>query len=111
MTWSIHTIDHVVAEKHGGTTTLDNLALACSLCNLRKSSDLASIDELTGAGEPLFHPRRDRWSDHFRLAGGCIEPTTAKGRVTTRLLRLNNPDRIEEREFLVAAGLIREPTA
>src|SRR3954454_1453924 len=68
MTWSVHTLDHIIAEKHGGPTTEDNLALACTLCNARKGSDLASIDEQTGAIEPLFHPRRDRWSDHFRLS-------------------------------------------
>ena len=110
MTWALHTIDHIIAEKHGGTTTADNLALACTVCNSRKGSDLASIDEQTGAIEPLFHPRRDRWIDHFQLIGGRIEPRTAKGRTTTRLLRLNDPDRVEERELLVATGSIREPT-
>lgn len=28
-----HEVDHVIAEKHGGQTTEDNLALACTLCN------------------------------------------------------------------------------
>jgi hypothetical protein len=107
MTWAGHTIDHVIAEKHGGTTSDDNLALACILCNSRKASDLASIDELTGCIEPLFHPRRDRWADHFELRGGRIEPLTARGRATTRLLHFNDPPRIRERELLVAAGLIR----
>jgi len=111
MTWALHTIDHITAEKHGGGTTADNLALACTLCNSRKGSDLTSIDEQTGAIEPLFHPRRDRWIDHFQLVGGRIEPRTAKGRCTARLLRFNDPARIKEREFLVAIGSIREPTA
>jgi 5-methylcytosine-specific restriction endonuclease McrA len=31
MTWALHTIDHIIAEKHGGATTADNLALACTL--------------------------------------------------------------------------------
>ncbi len=79
MTWALHTIDHIIAEKHGGTTTPENLALACTLCNSRKGSDLTSIDEQTGTIEPLFHPRRDRWIDHFQLVGGRIEPRTAKG--------------------------------
>jgi hypothetical protein len=86
MTWAAHTIDHIIAEKHGGSTVADNLALACTLCNSRKGSDLASIDEQTGLIEPLFHPRRDRWSDHFQLERGCIESRTAVGRATTRLL-------------------------
>jgi 5-methylcytosine-specific restriction endonuclease McrA len=33
-----HEVDHVVAEKHGGTTTEDNLALACAACNLHKGA-------------------------------------------------------------------------
>ena len=28
-----HEVDHVIAEKHGGQTIADNLALACTLCN------------------------------------------------------------------------------
>ncbi len=111
VTWALHTIDHITAEKHGGMTTADNLALACTLCNSRKGTDLTSIDEQTGAIESLFHPRRDRWIDHFQLVGGRIEPRTAKGRCTTRLLRFNDPDRVEERELLVATGSIRQPTA
>ena len=111
MTWAVHTIDHIIAEKHGGPTAADNLALACMICNSWKGSDLASIDEQTGSIEPLFHPRRDRWTDHFQLVGGRIEPRTPKGRATARLLRFNDPDRVQERELLVAAGSIRAPDA
>ena len=35
---STHQVDHVTAEKHGGETTIDNLALSCTLCNRRKGS-------------------------------------------------------------------------
>jgi 5-methylcytosine-specific restriction endonuclease McrA len=55
-----HQIDHIIAEKHGGLTEADNLALACVLCNKHKGSDLASIDPQTGEIVPLYHPRRDR---------------------------------------------------
>jgi hypothetical protein len=109
--WAAHTIDHIVAEKHGGATGADNLALAFALCDARKGSDLASIDEQTGAIEPLFHPRRHRWADHFQLMAGRIEPRTATGRATVRLLCFNRPDRVRERELLIATGSIREPSA
>ena len=36
-----HWIDHIVAEKHGGTTESDNLANSCVLCNQKKGSDLS----------------------------------------------------------------------
>ncbi|MFI5458815.1 MAG: HNH endonuclease [Isosphaerales bacterium] len=111
VTWAAHTLDHIIAEKHGGTTTAENLALACTLCNSRKGSDLVSIDEQTGAIEPLFHPRQNHWTAHFQLVGGRIEPRTARGRATSRLLRFNDPNRVQERELLVASGSIREPTA
>jgi 5-methylcytosine-specific restriction endonuclease McrA len=71
-----HPIDHVIAEKHGGPTAAENLALSCVLCNGFKGSDLASIDPVTGDVVPLFHPRRDRWDDHFRLEFGRLEPLT-----------------------------------
>jgi 5-methylcytosine-specific restriction endonuclease McrA len=109
MTLATHEIDHVIAEKHGGPTEAGNLALACALCNGFKGSDLASIDAESGAIVPLFNPRRDRWTEHFRLEAGRIEPLTASGRATVRLLQLNHPHRVEERLLLVAAGMILAP--
>lgn len=101
-----HWIDHIVAEKHGGMADADNLANSCVLCNQSKGSDLTSIDPDTDQIVALFHPRRDRWTDHFRLMDGRIDPLTPVGRVTVRLLHLNDPDRVEERKHLIAAGLI-----
>jgi 5-methylcytosine-specific restriction endonuclease McrA len=40
--------DHVIAQQHGGATTLDNLALACCYCNRYKGPNVASIDQRTG---------------------------------------------------------------
>jgi hypothetical protein len=54
-----HEVDHVVAEQHGGPTSIDNLALACILCNRRKGTNLASIDPQTGEITRLFNPRSD----------------------------------------------------
>ena len=104
-----HWIDHIVAEKHGGQTEPENLANSCVLCNQRKGSDLSSIDPDTNLVISLFHPRRERWTDHFRLAEGRIEPLTPTGRVTERLLHLNDPDRVVERQQMVAAGLWTAP--
>jgi HNH endonuclease len=109
MTWAVHTVDHIIAEKHGGATSAENLAIACAICNSRMGSDLASIDEQTGAIVPLFHPRRDRWVEHFRLVRGRIEPLSATGRATVRLFRLNEQQRVEERVRLVEIRAIQEP--
>lgn len=47
--------------------------------------------------------------DHFQLKGAEIVPLTPTGRITVRLLQFNHPDRIEERDLLIAAGLLRLP--
>lgn len=53
-------IDHVIAEKHGGPTTLENLAWSCTPCNRFKGSDLTSNDPATRRIVPLFNPRTQR---------------------------------------------------
>ncbi len=102
-----HQVDHIVALKHGGQTESDNLALSCALCNKRKGSDLTAIDPETGEIAPLYHPRRDVWANHFRLAGAVLEPQTPAARATVRLLQLNQPDRLAERDLLARTGLLR----
>jgi HNH endonuclease len=104
-----HEVDHVIAEKHGGQTDEGNLALACTICNKHKGSDLASIDPASGEIVRLYQPRSDRWSEHFRLEGGKIAPLSSIGRVTVRLLQFNRSERVEERQLLVEAGVLKVP--
>ena len=101
---STHQVDHVTAEKHGGKTTLENLALSCTLCNRRKGSDLSSIDPETGAVVALFHPRCQRWLEHFKLDGSRIVGVTPEGRATAELFQLNSFERLVERAELTRAG-------
>jgi hypothetical protein len=58
-------LEHIVARQHGGRTASENLAWACHRCNERKGPNLTGIDPDTSAVVPLFHPRRDRWEEHF----------------------------------------------
>src|SRR5439155_23823026 len=67
-----HEPDHITAEQHGGPTSSQNLALACFQCNRLKGTNIASIDPKTGQKVFLFDPRRDNWSEHFKLAGAAI---------------------------------------
>ena len=69
-----HEIDHVIAMKHGGQTVEENLALCCTICNRFKGSDIGSIDPETGQLTPLFHPRRDRWDDHYQFREAKSSP-------------------------------------
>ncbi len=61
-----HEPDHIIALKHGGPTSAENLAYACFECNRAKGSDIGSLDPQTGVLTALFHPRRDVWNEHFR---------------------------------------------
>lgn len=97
VSFAAHQIDHVIAEKHGGQTTEGNLALSCAICNKYKGSDIASIDDETGTIVPLFNPRTDFWSEHFRIENGIFTGLTPNARATIRLLHINNATRIEER--------------
>ncbi|MPZ19238.1 MAG: HNH endonuclease [Luteitalea sp.] len=97
-----HHIEHIVAKQHGGPDHTDNLALACHRCNLRKGPNVAGVDPLTGSLMPLFHPRRDRWSEHFLIRGARIEGITAVGRATVHVLAMNDPRRLELRSILLA---------
>jgi len=104
-----HQVDHIIARKHGGSSSLDNLAFCCALCNMRKGSDVASFDASTDRVVALYHPRRQVWSEHFRLAGIVIEPLTDAGRVTVALLQLNRAALLLEREFLARQGRLVIP--
>jgi uncharacterized membrane protein len=100
----LHEADHVIAEKHGGVTSLENLAWACFYCNRFKGSDLASVDPTSNKVVFLFHPREQRWNRHFRLNGGLIEGITASGRATVSLLHLNDAERVAYRLGLIDIG-------
>jgi hypothetical protein len=97
-------VEHIVAEKHGGSTVAGNLALACPYCNRYKGTDLGSLDPETGQLTSFFSPRTQKWADHFRLDGAWIIPLTPEGRVTVTILQFNHPDRIQERQRLIQAG-------
>ena len=99
-----HEPDHVIATKHRGESTIDNLALACFDCNRFKGSDIASIDSDSHKLTQLFNPRTQEWSDHFSIDGGIIRPLTAIDRVTVIVLQLNLPSRVEVREILTSVG-------
>jgi hypothetical protein len=102
--YSPHQIDHIISRKHGGRSQPDNLAYACLRCNAWKGTDIGSLDAEGGRFVNLFHPRQQRWEHHFFLRGAIIEPLTAEGRATARLLKLNLDKRIVERRLLAAAG-------
>jgi hypothetical protein len=102
--WFSHEPDHILAEKHGGETLLENLAWSCFDCNRFKGSGISSKDPVTGDLVPLFDPGIHPWNEHFKTERGTIIPMTPVGRVTERILRLNLPVRIEVRKTLASVN-------
>lgn len=100
-----HEPDHIVPLQHGGETSESNLALACMRCNRYKGPNVGSIDSLTGKLVQFFNPRIHTWGDHFKLEGGIISPLTPEARVTVKILRINDEDRVLERIQLSEIGL------
>ena len=98
-------IDHVIARQHGGLTVRSNLAFCCAYCNANKGPNIASIDPRTRRLVRLFHPRMDRWSDHFAWRGARLKGLTGCGRATVALLRINDPVNVTLRESLLAEGV------
>jgi hypothetical protein len=85
-------IDHIIAEKHGGRTVAENLALACPHCNRYKGPNIAGINPNTGQTVRLFHPRQDDWKEHFRWEEARLVGRTAIGRATVQVLSMNAED-------------------
>jgi hypothetical protein len=97
-------VDHIISRKHKGPTIGANLALACLRCNVAKGTDLGTIVGRPQKLTPLYHPRRHRWIDHFRIEGVRIQPSSDTASATVRLLELNASDRIRLRRVLIKAG-------
>jgi len=94
-------VDHIISEKHGGTTEENNLALTCWRCNRHKGTVLGSLDPKTGKLTLLFNPRLQVWTDHFVFQELHITGLTAEGRTTAQLLQFNSPERLAELEIIV----------
>ena len=105
LSYVAHHIDHILAVKHGGSDLEENLALACSKCSLGKSANLASVDFQTGKLTRLFHPRKDRWHDHFEWVGPLLLGISPIGRATVHCLNINDKYRIAIRRKYIDQGL------
>ena len=82
-------IDHVIPVAAGGQTALENLALACVSCSLRKAARQTARDPQTGKEVALYNPRLGDWNEHFRWEGVRLVGQTATGRATAEALSMN----------------------
>jgi len=98
-------IDHIIAEKHGGPTILENLAYCCLHCNAFKGPNIAGVNRDTQEVVRLFHPRRDIWEDHFTWDSARLLGRTSVGQATIEVLAINAPYRLEVRQTLITEGV------
>ena len=98
-------VEHIVPRSRGGSTTDENLALACPGCNLRKADQVAAVDPVTDSEVALFHPRHDLWADHFEWDGIRLLGISAVGRATLAALDMNHARRLRIREVETQFGL------
>lgn len=100
------TVDHITPEAQGGTTTFENLCFACRRCNEYKGARITAEDPLTGETVALFHPRQDRWPDHFLwdASGALVVGLTPTGRATIIALNMNHPVIVAVRRRWVSVG-------
>jgi len=101
-------IDHIAPRIHGGPTESSNLALACPRCNGHKWAFESGTDPDTGSPAPLFNPRQQSWTEHFRWSETdelVIEGLTPCGRASVERLKMNDPDIVGIRRVLTQLGI------
>lgn len=100
-------IEHIIPTAVGGATVYENLCLACPVCNRYKAVRLSGIDSVTNQLTNLFHPRQDRWNEHFAWneSGSVLIGLSPVGRVTIDCLQMNRPAIVDLRGYWSALGL------
>jgi hypothetical protein len=98
--------EHIVPRSKGGSTTFENVCLACRPCNEFKSASTDGIDSLTETKVTLFNPRLQVWAKHFSWSedGTKVKGNTATGRVTVMVLRMNHAAIVAARRRWVLSG-------
>ncbi|MBI3922994.1 MAG: HNH endonuclease [Armatimonadetes bacterium] len=100
-------VEHIIPKSQGGSTATTNLALACQGCNNHKYTKTEAQDPAGGSRVSLYHPRRQRWGDHFAWNEDftLIVGLTPTGRATVEALQLNRQGLLNLRKVLYARGV------
>lgn len=99
-------IDHIIPLDKEGDSDLENLALSCGGCNSFKANRTTAVDPVTKQNVPLYHPRIDKWQDHFAWSNDYLEVMglTPTGRATVEILKLNRLGLINIRRLTKIIG-------
>jgi 5-methylcytosine-specific restriction endonuclease McrA len=94
-------LDHILPRSAGGPTEETNVCLACPACNRYKAARQYGLDPETEEIVPLFHPRNQRWSEHFLWTQETLEVVglTPTGRATAQILHMNRPQLLRLRRL------------
>jgi 5-methylcytosine-specific restriction endonuclease McrA len=95
-----HQIEHIISRKHGGATSQDNLAYACTNCNSNKGTDIATMLLPDKSLVRLFNPREHIWKDHFQNIDCVFYAKSSIGEATIKILKFNAVERIIERRLI-----------
>jgi len=100
-------VEHILPLYRGGNNQMSNFALACRSCNLRKGTNISGLDSTSNTEVSLFHPRQDRWDEHFQVEteSGAIVGLTPTGRVTVGSLEMNSPAQLIARQLWIRLDL------
>jgi hypothetical protein len=100
-------VEHIVPSSRNGPDDESNAALACRSCNLFKSDQVRGRDTIKGKVVRLFHPRRHRWDNHFRVEreSGTLLASTPTGRATIAALQMNRSIQLEAWRQWMRLGL------
>jgi hypothetical protein len=103
---SSFSVEHIEPRARGGSNDDNNLAWACMGCNDRKYTAIDAVDPVSGEIAKLFHPRQQRWDDHFSWTADftLIVGRSAVGRATVAKLKLNRAELVKLRRILRMAG-------
>jgi hypothetical protein len=84
-------VEHIIPRSQDGRTILSNLAFACQGCNNHKYTKTEGYDPVSGKTVPLYHPRLQKWRDHFCWNDDftLILGITPTGRATIKTVHLN----------------------
>ena len=101
ITWDLNSSGHVERKQTVPTFIWGSEAVLEDVV-IRPGSCYAIVKVTNGCrahkGVWLFHPRQDRWDEHFERNGVLIVGRSAVGRATVGLLKMNAADRHRLRE-------------
>ncbi len=100
-------IEHIQPLSRQGSHELDNLALACRSCNLRKGNRVSGYCQDSEDEVRFFNPRLDQWTEHFKIdsTSGRITGISDIGRVTVNALDMNSPSQLKARQLWIRLNL------